>query len=130
VDIGQTPWNQIYSGSIQAGGVLNTPLDAIVNGTYTVLVWKSDKPEVAPLTDITIANNSSAALAGYDGWLFVLGEPVKSKRVFRISEVQMDEEGEISVKATEHPCDGSGNSLIATGVTTDLGLFTIDGAAG
>jgi hypothetical protein len=130
VDIGQTPWNQIYSGSIQAGGVLNTPLDAIVNGTYTVLVWKSDKPEVAPLTDITITNNSSAALAGYDGWLFVLGEPVKSKRVFRISEVQMDEEGEISVKATEHPCDGSGNSLIATGVATDLGLFTIDGAAG
>jgi hypothetical protein len=124
--VGQAQWNNIYSGSIEAGGALNTPLDVIVNGTYTVLVWKSGKPEVAPLTDITITNNSAAALALYEGWLFVLGAPVKSKRVFRIAEVQMDEEGEISVKAMEHPCDESGNSLIATGVATDLGLFTID----
>ena len=82
---------------------------------------------MAPLTSIVITNNRAAALAPYDGWLFVLGAPVKSKRVFRITEVQMDEEGEISVKAMEHPCDPNGNSLIATGVATVVpGLFTID----
>jgi hypothetical protein len=127
VDVGQAQWNNIYSGSIEAGGALNTPLDVIVNGTYTVLVWKSGQPTVAPLTSIAIANNIAAALAPYDGWLFVLGAPVKSKRVFRINEVQMDEEGEISVKAMEHPCDADGNSLIARGVATVVpGLFTID----
>ena len=127
VDVGQAQWNNIYSGSIEAGGALNTPLDVIVNGTYTVLVWKSKEPTVAPLTSIVITNNRAAALAPYDGWLFVLGAPVKSKRVFRITEVQMDEEGEISVKAMEHPCDPNGNSLIAIGVATVVpGLFTID----
>jgi hypothetical protein len=127
VDVGQAQWNNIYSGSIEAGGALNTPLDVIVNGTYTVLVWKSGQPTVEPLTSIAITNNSAAALALYDGWLFVLGAPVKSKRVFRINEVQMDEEGEISVKAMEHPCDADGNSLIARGVATVVpGLFTID----
>lgn len=127
VDVGQSQWNQIYSGSIEAGGLLNTPLDVIVNGNYTVLVWKSGEPIVAPLTSIAIANNSAAALAPYEGWLFVLGTPQSSKRVFRINEVQMDEEGEISVKAMEHPCNEAGNSLIAIGVATvALGLFTID----
>jgi hypothetical protein len=68
------------------------------------------------LNSISIANNTAAALAGYDGWLFVLGTSVKSKRVFRITEVQMDEEGEVSVKALDHPCDSSGNSLITVGL--------------
>jgi hypothetical protein len=45
--------------------------------------------------------------------LFVLGTEVRAKRVFRITEVQMDEEGEVSVKAIDHACDGSGDSLIA-----------------
>jgi hypothetical protein len=129
VDIGQAQWNNIYSGSINAGGVLNTPLGSIVNGTYTVLVWKSGQPTVEPLTSIAITDNSAAALAPYDGWLFVLGVPAISKRVFRITEVQMDEEGEVSVKGIEHPCDNDGNSLIATGVAAVVpGLFTIDTA--
>jgi hypothetical protein len=39
----------------------------------------------------------------------------------------MDEEGEISVKAMEHPCDPNGNSLIARGVATVVPeLFTVD----
>jgi hypothetical protein len=51
-----------------------------------------------------------------------LGTVVKAKRVFRIVEVQMEEEGEVSVRATEHPCDESGQSLIAD---FSDGLFSI-----
>jgi hypothetical protein len=54
--------------------------------------------------------------------LFVLGTAARSKRVFRVVEVEMDEEGEITVRATEHPCDTSGQSLIAD---FSDGLFTI-----
>jgi hypothetical protein len=54
---------------------------------------------------------------------------VRSKRVFRITEVTMEEEGETTVRAVEHPCDASGNSLIAHGLTVNAGLFTIDGEA-
>jgi hypothetical protein len=116
IDIGQAQWNNIYSGAVQAGGALNTPIANVINGTYNVLLWKSGEPAVVSLNSISIVNNTAAALAGYDGWLFVLGTSVKSKRVFRITEVQMDEEGEVSVKALEHPCDSSGNSLITVGL--------------
>jgi hypothetical protein len=62
--------------------------------------------------------------------LFVLGQAVRSKRVFRVTEVTMEEEGETTIRAVEHPCDTNGNSFIAQGLDTYVaGLFTIDGAA-
>jgi hypothetical protein len=116
VDIGQAQWNNIFSGAVQADGALNTPIANVINGTYNVLLWKSGQSTVVSLSSVSIVNNTAAALAGYDGWLFVLGTSVRSKRVFRITEVQMDEEGEVSVKALEHPCDNAGNSLITVGL--------------
>jgi hypothetical protein len=122
VDIGQNNWQGIYSGQVEPGGILNTPItNTVPDGTYTVLLYKSDSA-VVTLSSVAISGNVASAMAGYTGYLFVLGTPVKSKRVFRITEVQMDEEGEISVRAIEHPCDSNGQSLIA-----DLSdsLFTI-----
>jgi hypothetical protein len=55
----------------------------------------------------------------------VLGTQVNSKRIFRVSEVQMDEEGEITVRASEYPCDTNDNSLIAD---FNDALFTVTGA--
>ena len=122
VDIGQNNWQGIYSGQVEPGGILNTPItNTVPDGTYTVLLYKSDSA-VVTLNSVAISDNIAAAVADYTSYLFVLGTPVKSKRVFRITEVQMDEEGEISVRAIEHQCDADGLSLIA-----DLSdsLFTI-----
>lgn len=125
-DIGQLQWNNIYSGSVEAGGALNTPIAQILNGTYNILLWKSGQSSVVSLNSISIVNNTSSSLAAYDGWLFVLGTNVKNKRVFKITEVQMDEEGEVTVKALEHPCDENGNSLITAGLTNPSStLFVI-----
>lgn len=113
IDIGQAQWNGIYSGAVQAGGVLNTPITGTIpNGTYSVLLYKSGS-SVVTQNSVAISGNVASSLASYDGWLFVLGTEVRAKRVFRITEVQMDEEGEVSVKAIDHACDGSGDSLIA-----------------
>lgn len=121
VDIGQQEWQSIYSGQVEAGGALNIPLaETVPNGTYNVLLYRSGQAVVS--TSASISGNVASSLAGYEGWLFVLGTAVKAKRVFRIVEVQMDEEGEVSVRATEHPCDTSGQSLIAD---FSDGLFTV-----
>jgi hypothetical protein len=65
-----------------------------------------------------------------EGQLFVLGQAIRNKRVFRVTEVSMEEEGETTVRAVEHPCDSNGNSLIANGIASRVaGLFTIDGKA-
>lgn len=121
VDMGQQDWQGIYSGQVETGGALNVPLtERIPDGTYNVLLYRSGQAVVS--TSVTITSNVSASLATYAGWLFVLGTAVKAKRVFRVVEVQMDEEGEVNVRATEHPCDTSGLSLIAD--FTDS-LFTV-----
>lgn len=122
VDIGQAQWNGIYSGAVQAGGALNTPITGTIpNGTYSVLLYRSGSGVVTQ-NSVAISGNVASSLAAYDGWLFVLGTAVRAKRVFRITEVQMDEEGEVSVKAIDHACDGSGDSLIADFADS---LFTI-----
>jgi len=121
VDIGQQDWQSIYSGQVENGGALNIPLaETVPNGTYSVLLYRSGQAVIS--TSASISGNVASSLAGYEGWLFVLGTAVKAKRVFRIVEVQMDEEGEVSVRATEHPCDTSGQSLIAD---FSDGLFTV-----
>jgi len=112
VDMGQQDWQGIYSGQVETGGSLNIPLaERVPDGTYNVLLYRSGQSVVS--TNATVVNNTAASLSTYAGWLFVLGTTVKAKRVFRVVEVQMDEEGEVNVKATEHPCDSAGQSLIA-----------------
>lgn len=112
VDIGHLEWQGIYSGQIGIGGALNVPLATnIPNGSYSILLYQSGQSVVT--TTATVNNNTVSSLAAYENWLFVLGTEVKAKRVFRIVEVQMDEEGEVSVRAVEHPCDANGQSYIA-----------------
>jgi hypothetical protein len=111
VDVGQQQWQSVYSGQIENGGTLNVPLaTGIPNGTYDILLYRNGQSVVT--TSAAISNNTASSLASYEGWLFVLGTAVKSKRVFRVVEVQMDEEGEVSVRAVEHPCDSNGQSMI------------------
>lgn len=113
VDIGQQQWQNIYSGRIEEGGVLNMPIGSpSLNGSNSFLIYSlSGAPVVT--TTATIANNTAASLSSYAGSLFVLGSAVKTKRVFRVVDVEIDEEGEVGVRAIEHPCDANGLSLIA-----------------
>ena len=127
VETSNNQWSGIYTGRVEAGGVLNLPIASNVpNGAYNVLTYGSTAGTQS-FTGITVSNNSAPALASVEGQLFVLGTAVRSKRVFRITEVTMEEEGETTVRAVEHPCDDSGNSLIAHGLTVNAELFTIDG---
>jgi hypothetical protein len=118
VAIGENQWDQVTTGVIEAGGALNTPIaGGPVNGSgYRALVYQSGS-DVISLSSITVSNGIAAALAPYAGRLFVLGQTITRQRVFRVTEVQMDEEGEVSVRAIEHPCiqqDGQTLSLIAS----------------
>lgn len=112
VDVGFNAWDSIRTGTVGPNGVLNIPLDSSVpNGNYNVLLYRSGNDVIS--TTAAITNNTAPSLAAREGWLFVLGTAVKSKRVYRISDVQMDEEGQVTVRATIFPCDTNDNSLIA-----------------
>ena len=112
VDIGQNTWNGIYTGTVAANGFLNTPIEGTIpNGTYNILLYRSGNDVLSTTT--TIINNTAQNLIDREGWLFVLGQTVRSKRVYRVGEVTMDEEGEVTIRATIFPCDTNDNSLIA-----------------
>mgnify|MGYP003647757175 CR=1 FL=1 len=112
VDIGQNQWDGIRTGMISAGGALNMPLDnSLLNGTYSFLLYQSGSGVLAQ--SAYVQDGIATTLASQEGKLFVLGTTVKTKRVFRVAEVNMDEEGEVTVRATEYPCTSDGLSQIA-----------------
>jgi len=113
VDIGQNSWDAIRTGVVGSGGTLNTPLaNTPTDGTYNFRLYRSDKGMVT-LDSVAISDGTSTELEEYEGYLFVLGVEATQRRVFRVTEVQMDEEGETTVRATIYPCTSDGESLIA-----------------
>jgi len=124
VDIGHNSWDGIRTGIIGPGGALNIPLDnSLADGSYEFLLYQSGNAVIS--RTVTTSANTAAALADLDGYLFVLGQKTTTRRVFRVTEVEMDEEGEITVRATNYPCTSDGLSEIAN---FDNGIFTVTGA--
>jgi hypothetical protein len=132
VELGQNQWSNIHSGSIGEDGELNLPLTSSVkNGSYQVLMYNPNDQSKGTVfrPDVTVVNNTAASLKGFTGYVFVLGRTIRNKRVFRITEVAMDEEGEVTIKAVEHAVDSDGYSRITKGLARRVaGLFTIDGS--
>jgi hypothetical protein len=125
VDIGLQTWDGITSGVIMEGGELNAPLtDSIANGSYSVLTYKNDQAAQS-FAGVGVTNGTAASLASKAGYMFVLGAQSNRKRVFRVTEVQMDEEGEVTVKAMEHPCEAVGNQLLSRIANFSGGLFNV-----
>jgi hypothetical protein len=152
VELAQNQWDEIYSGTIGKGGELNLPIaDAVKNGDYQFLLYnpnstysegagddrcpgetEDNKKATGTLfrSAIAVTNGRAEALRRLEGYVFVLGKVIRNKRTFRVTEVSMDEEGEVTVRAVEHPTDEDGYSLITKGLASDdSGLFRIDGRA-
>ena len=131
VELAQNQWNGIQTGSIGPGGALDLPLaGSIANGSYQFLLYNPNATMsgTTAFSSVSVSGNTASALAAYEGYIFVLGTKIKNKRVFKVTEVAMDEEGEVTVRAVEHAVDENGLSLISKGLAARVaGLFTIDG---
>jgi hypothetical protein len=108
-------WDGIYSGRIMPGGALNVPLAAVLpNGEYNFLLYSGSEGTVRR-NAVQVVNNVAAALAPLEGYLFVVGRPAhrSGKRTVRITQVDMDSEGLVTIQAVDHPVDDDGVSLLA-----------------
>lgn len=125
VQTDQNQWDSLTSGVIEANGQLNLPLsEGIESASRQALIYKGGQG-VKNLGTISITNNASQALLAYEGWLIVLGNQLTSKRVFRVTEVTMEEEGEVTIKAAEHPCEEEGGVTRSKIVQFNPDLFVI-----
>ena len=127
VQTDQNQWDDFRSGIVEADGRLNTPLaEDPINGSYTALLYSGSPNEGIVKLSVSVTDSQSASFAPYEGWLFVLGNAVTTKRVFRVTEVTMEEEGEITVRAIEHPCEEVGGQTKSKIVRFDPSLYRID----
>ena len=125
VDVGVKQWDHYSSGVVMEGGVLNAPLMRSQKiGTYdfNFLLYNKSEEKVVPLSDVSVStrrsgiSTASSLSPEYEGHMFVMGANTPSKRVYRVTEVGIEEEGEVSVKAIEYPCfeeDGKTRASIA-----------------
>ena len=131
VELAQNQWDRIRSGIIGPGGALNLPLSTgRRSGTFQFLLYSPNNQGAGTVfrQNVEVIDNVASALRGFEGYVFVMGLVVRNKRTFRVTEVAMDEDGEVTIRAIEHPVDADGFSRITHGLTTDEGLFTIDGS--
>ena len=110
VDIGLKDWDSYSTGIVMEGGALNSPIkDQISDGTYSFLFYDTEKGSVNSGTYSVSGNVVSGLPASHVGRMFVMGVEKPRKRVYRVTEVAIEEEGEVSVKALEFPCFTEGN---------------------
>jgi hypothetical protein len=126
VDVGLNTWDRMTAGVVMPGGVLNAPLsDRIRDGTYAALVYRSGG-NVRSLASVTVADGKANALSDDAGAMFVLGAVTDRRRVFRVTEVTMSEEGEVTVKALEHPCETVDGNLLSRVANFSDEIFAVD----
>ena len=114
VDIGVKIWDNYSTGIVMAGGALNVPLqDTIANGTYSFLFYDPKTGDVNSSSHSVTNAVASGVAAENIGRMFVMGAAKPSKRVYRVSEVAIEEDGEVSVKAIEYPCFEEGGQTRA-----------------
>ena len=114
VDIGVKRWDRYSAGIVMEGGALNVPIqDKIANGTYSFLFYDPNTGDVSSSSH-TVTDDVAAGIdAGNIGQMFVMGASEPNRRVYRVSEVAIEEDGEISVKAVEYPCFEDGGETRA-----------------
>ena len=110
VDIGLKDWDSYSTGVVMEGGALNSPIkDQIRDGSYSFLFYDAEKGSVNSGTYSVSGNVVSGLPTSHVGRMFVMGTEKPSKRVYRVTEVAIEEEGEVSVKALEYPCFTEGD---------------------
>ena len=114
VDIGLNSWDRSSSGVIADGGALNSPLqDKIPDGTYSFLIYDQSDKKVSTRNAVSVSGGVASSLSNNVKDLYVMGVKSGQKRVFRITEVEMDQEGEVTVRAIEYPCDDEQRAHVA-----------------
>jgi len=125
VDMGLNTWDRMTAGVVMPGGVLNAPLsDRVADGQYSVLIYRTGG-KVRSLDNVQVTDGSANDLRDDVGAMFVLGAAANRKRVFRATEVAMSEEGEVTVKALEHPCEISGSQVLSRVADFSDSLFRV-----
>ncbi len=121
VDVGLKTWDKYSSGIMMEDGELNSPLkdnQDVGTNNFDFLLYEPITGEVESKASVSVTTtneglSTASSLSTYKGWMFVMGVEKPNKRVFRVTELAIEGDGELSVKAVEYPCFESGGKIRA-----------------
>jgi len=121
VDVGLKTWDKYSSGIVMENGELNSPLNDhqdVGTANFNFLLYQPLTGEVESKASVSVTTSSdklstASSLTDYKGWMFVMGNEKPNKRVFRVTELEIEGDGELSVKAVEYPCFESSGKIRA-----------------
>ena len=136
VDVGLKNWDHYSSGMVMAGGALNAPLasvneegvqDVDSNVLFNFLLYQPSTDTVtnqtASVTTTADGRSTASSLSEFEGYMFVMGKDKPDRRVFRVTELAIEEEGELSVKAIEYPCFEENDAAGVAGTRAHIADF-------
>ena len=124
VAVEMSPYNPSNNGVIQPDGTVVSVLP-LADGTYTVNAWERSSTEVV-LTSLTIAGGIATNLRNS---VFSVVSSNVTKQVYQVDALDIDQDGIVTVKATNFPVDTNNRSLIALDVLSSS-AFNIIGEGG
>ncbi len=122
VDVGLKNWDKYSSGVVMEDGFLNVPLmksQDLGTNDFNFLLHKPLTGEVDSESNVSVKtfpdglSQASSLSPKYVGYMFVMGAEKPNKRVFRVTELAIEGDGELSVKAVEYPCFESNGKIRA-----------------
>ena len=124
VAVEMSPYNPSNNGVVQQDGTVVSVLP-LADGTYTVNAWERESTEVVRAS-LTIAGGIATNLRNS---VFSVVSSNVTKQVYQVDALDIDQDGIVTVKATNFPVDTSNRSLIALDVLSSS-AFSIAGEGG
>jgi hypothetical protein len=115
-----SPYNPSNNGIIKADGTV-VSVAPLSDGAYNVYFWDRSQPQVSTGT-LTIANGIATNLRNA---VFSVVNSNVSNQVYQVEALDIDTDGIVTVKASNHPVDSNGASLIARDVLDLDQRFTV-----
>jgi hypothetical protein len=124
VAVEMSPYNPSNNGVIQPDGTVVSVLP-LADDTYTVNAWERSSTEVVR-TSLTITGGIATNLRNS---VFSVVSSNVTKHVYQVDALDIDQDGIVTVKATNFPVDTNNRSLIALDVLSNS-AFNIIGEGG
>lgn len=121
VAVEMSPYNPANNGVVQPDGTI-VSVQPLADGSYTVNAWQRESTEVVRAT-LTVAGGIATNLRNS---VFSLVNSNVTKQVYQVDALDVNEDGIVTVKATNFPVDSNGRTLIGADVASNS-AFTIVG---
>lgn len=108
VALDHTSTSRFTNGSINSAGII-TSAQNMPDGNYEIVYFKSGNPATQTAT-LIVANGRTTNTALY-GAIFSVTQQSTYTRTYLVEQVELDEEGLVSVSATEYPYNAIANAV-------------------